>query len=80
MNYKLKKRLVIHPIKDELFPELRNRLIIIDHLIRSIAASKAKRKADRVTKQLALATKEAKSKKPRKYTIIPPSNPEEFRR
>ena len=50
MNYKLKKRLIIYPIKNELFPELRNRLIIIDYLIRSIIVSKAKKKVERFTK------------------------------
>ena len=79
VNYKLRKQLAMHPQKQSL-PELRDRLMIVDYLLRSQAATKAKRKVDRVTKQLAMASMESQSKKPGKYAIMPAPDPEEFRR
>ena len=61
-------------------PELRDCLMELDHIFRSSAIRKAKRRAGRFNKQLAMASMEAKSKKPGKYAIMPPSDPDEFRR
>ena len=79
LSYKLQKLFYKYLMRESL-PELKDQLILGDHLLRTTAARKAKKKADRVTKQLALASMEAACKKPGKYAIIPRPDPDEFRR
>ena len=80
LNYDLQMGLADCGKKDWSLPELRDHVMQLDYCLRTVAARKAKKKAERFTKQLAIASMEAESRKPGKYAIMPPSDPEEFRR
>ena len=80
LNRKLQKGLLVQAGRKWTLPEFRDHVMQMDYCYRTGAARKAKKKADRVTRQLAMASMEAQSKKPGRYAIMPPSDPDEFRR
>ena len=80
LNYDLQMGLLSINSKEWSFPKFRDHVMQLDHCYRTLAARKAKKKAERFAKQIALASMEAKQKKPGKYAVIPRPDPEEFRR